>query len=82
MWKLQNFSVVYVLREVKLKLPNSESQKLPFKTHLDLEYLNFDSYEFPQYLNAEMYQIDKFQTLESLNWPKGSFRTSRSSKIG
>ena len=54
MWKLQNFSVVYVLREVKLKLPNSESQKLPFKTHLDLEYLNFDSYEFPQYLNAEM----------------------------
>ena len=57
-WKLQNFSITQILREIKVakcRYPNSA-------TFDYLEALNFDFYAFLYFLKAEIYKINKIQS--------------------
>ena len=75
MWKLQDFFINQILREIKFG--DSKSAKSAIFTHL--ETLNSDFYEFLYLLKAEIYQIYKIQSPK--NGKTGIFRTSRLSKI-
>ena len=58
MWKLQDFHVTQILREINFG--DSRSTKAAILTHL--EALNFASYEFLHFLKAEIYLISEFQS--------------------
>ena len=53
MYKFHNFSITQILREIYFG--DSGSAKSAIITHL--ETLNFDYYEFLQFLEAEIYPI-------------------------
>ena len=74
-WIFHNFSITEILREINFG--GSRSAKSAISKHL--EALNFDFCEFLHFLKAENYQINKIQS--PWNSKKGSFRTSRFSKI-
>ena len=57
-WKLQNFSVTQILREIKVGWYGVSKSSI--LTHL--EALDFDSYEFLHFLNAEIDQMNKIQS--------------------
>ena len=56
-WKVQNFSITQILREIKFG--DSRSAKSTILTHL--ESLNFDFYEFLHFFKAEIDQIHNIQ---------------------
>ena len=64
MWKLQDFSVNQILREINFV--SSGCAKSAILTHSVA--LNFDIYEFLHFLKAEMYQVaiklTKFRALK------------------
>ena len=57
-WKLQNFSVTQILREIKVGW--SRVWKYAILTLLEAE--NYDFYEILQCLKVEIYQLYKFQS--------------------
>ena len=57
-WKLQDFSVTQILREIKVG--QSRNTKSAILTHL--ETLNFNFYEILHFLEAEINQINKIQS--------------------
>ena len=59
MWKLQEFSVTQILREIKVG--ESRGPKSAILTYL--EALNSTFYEFLHFLKAEIDQNDKIQCL-------------------
>ena len=73
-WKLQNFSVTQILREIKVgEFRDSKSTIL---THLVA--LNFDFYEFLHFVKAENDQKSRFRLSKIAKI--GIFKTSRISK--
>ena len=70
MWKLQDFSITQILREIKFG--EFGSAKSAILTHL--EALNFDFHAFLQFLKAE-------NQIRAPNLAKRQFITSRFSKI-
>ena len=58
MWKFYDFSITQILREINFW--DSRSAKAAILTHL--EGLNFDFYEFLQFLKAEIYQMNKIHS--------------------
>ena len=54
MWKFHDFSITQILREINLG--DSRSAKSAISTHLDA--LNFDLYEFLQFLKAGIHLIN------------------------
>ena len=75
MKKFHDFSISQILREIKTG--ESRGAKPAIFTHLMA--LNFDFYEFLQFLKAEIYQINKIQCPEYCT--NGSFTASRFFKI-
>jgi len=66
-WKLQNFTVNQILREIKLgKARDSKSAFLP-----KLEVMNFHFYAFLYFLKSEF--LPNQQNSESLKWHKWQF---------
>ena len=57
-WKFHGFSATQILREINFE--DSRSSKSAILTHL--EDLDFDIYEFVHFLEAEIYQINNFQS--------------------
>ena len=55
MWKFHNFSTSQILREIIFW--DSSNSKSAILTHS--EALNSDFYEFVQFLEAEIYQVNK-----------------------
>ena len=53
-WKFHDFSITQILREINLG--DSRSAKSAISTHLDA--LNFDLYEFLQFLKAGIHLIN------------------------
>ena len=58
MWKLKDFAVTQILREINFE--DSWSAKSDILPHLDA--LNFDIYEFLHFLKAEIHQIMEIQS--------------------
>ena len=56
-WKFQKYSVIQIFREIKVGISSTVS-KYGILTHL--ESLNYAFYKIWHFLNAEIYQIDKF----------------------
>ena len=75
MWKFHDFSITQILREINVE--DSRIAKSEILTHL--EALNFDFCAFLHLPKTEIHQIK--QNSEPQNWQKGSFGTSRWSKI-
>ena len=71
MWKIGDFFVNHVLREINFE--DSRSAKYAILTHL--EALNFDFYAILHFLKAEFFQIYQIQSPK--NGKNCSFRTSR-----
>ena len=59
MWKFHDFSSTQILREINFG--DFRVSKSAIWTHL--EALNFDFHEFLHFLKAEIYQINKIQSL-------------------
>ena len=53
MWKFQDFSITYILREINFG--GSRSAKPAILTHLEAR--NFEVYEVLHFLKAEIYKI-------------------------
>ena len=60
MWKLQNFSVTLILREINF----GDSKSAKYAILSQLEALNFDFYDFVHFLKVENYQINKMRAFE------------------
>ena len=76
MWKIYDFSITQILREINFW--DSRSAKSAILTHI--EALNFDFYEFLHSLETEMYQIEQNSEPQKIR-KNSSFRTSRFSNI-
>ena len=59
MWKLELFSVIQILREIKIG--KSTASKSAILTHF--ETLNIDFYEVLYFLQGEIHQINPIQSL-------------------
>ena len=57
MWKLRNFTVTQILREIKVN--ENRVSKSVFLPHL--EALNFDFYEFLHFFMVEIVRLTKFK---------------------
>ena len=73
--KNHDFSITQILREINFW--DSRSAKYAILPYFEALSLDFD--KFLQFLRADNYQINKVQS--SKNCKKGSFRTSKISKI-
>ena len=58
MWKIHDFSIIRIIREINFE--DSKSAKSAISTHL--EALNLDLHRLLHFLKAEMYQINKVQS--------------------
>ena len=75
MWKFHDFTVTQILREINFR----DYRSVKSANFVISEALNFDFYEFLQFLKAEIHQSKKIQSSKLAN--KVSFGTSRYSKI-
>ena len=58
-WKLQNFSVTHILREINF----GDFKSAKYAILSQLKALNFDFYDFLHFWKAENYQINKIPSL-------------------